>query len=247
MFLKQTISKIAFAVILVLIFAGNAYSQHFNYGVFIGGNLGSPISTTIPEGASGKPVPGLNLGAFAGYEFTENFRVEFAINYANFSSEFNTPLDSMPYINKIPHPVYPDVVFEIETFFNGSADGNFNNTYIQKSLCQYFRISEKMEFSFGTYTAMLISANSYANATGTVGFDPKVIEERMDFSEYTRKLDAGISVGISYWFGNHINIEPKVIYGFQSIYNESFTALPYDLNNLFLQINLNYHFRKAIM
>jgi len=247
MFIRRYIARITIVTISYLFSTNAAVSQEFNYGFFLGGNLGSPISTTIPEGASGKPIPGLNLGAFAGYEFSENFRIEIAVNYANFSSQFNTPLDSMPYIDKIPHPIYPDIVFEIETFFNGTAIGTFSNTYIQKSLSQYFKLSDNLEILIGTYTAMLLRSNSFANATGTVGFDPKTIEEKMDFSQYTRKLDAGINIGISYWFGKHMNIEPKITCGFQSIYNESFTALPYDLNNLFLQINFHYHFRKKIM
>jgi hypothetical protein len=245
-FLNRTLLHLA--VLLVFIFStSDLYSQKYHYGVLFGGDIGSPITKDIPKGSSGKPLPGINMGAFGGVEFNENFRIEISLNYAHLSSQFNTVLDSMPYVDKIPHPIYEDIIFEVETFFNGTANGLFDNAYIQKQINQYFRLNKNLELIIGTYSSILLSANSYIDIEGTAGFDPTLIQDRIIFSDYTRKIDYGLSTGINYWFNNHINIKSKLMYGFNSIFTEELRELPYEVKNLFLQVNINYHFHQDIV
>lgn len=216
-------------------------SQAVNYGLLGGTNLGSPVPFgNIPENASGRLMPAYNLGAFCDMNFTRHYRVEWSMAFSRKKSAFKTPLDSMPYVDKMTHPASEDIILEIETFFNGVAEGNFDNLYFVKSLNHFFRLSERLELGLGTYTAHLIRSNSEATARGRVGYDTTMINKTLEYSGFTRKLDVGFNLGFVYELNQHLKIHTIFNYGFNSLFDDGFPYLDYSVNNCYLKIDLAY-------
>jgi len=234
--------KITLLAVLVYLSA-SAFSQTISFGPKLGMVAGSPVPYSfIPEGAKGAPKPGRNVGLFVKFDFTENYSLIYEVSMTRKRTTFETPLDSVAYVDRIQHPLFPEVVFEVETFFNGTAVGCFDNYYLEQSLTHQMRITEKMNGLFGLYTAWLQKSNTYAKGIGRVGFSPDIIEQELDYSSKMRQWDYGLKACIGYEASKHMDIDLKLSYGFESVFCDSFSMLNYTVNNTFVELSLNYKF-----
>ncbi|HQP03850.1 MAG TPA: outer membrane beta-barrel protein [Bacteroidales bacterium] len=234
--------KLYTAAFLVL-FCAEIYSQTVSVGPKLGMLAGSPVPYSfIPEGAKGAPKPGRNVGVFVCFEFSDHYSLTYELALTRKRTTFETPLDSVSYVDRIQHPLFPDVVFEVETFFNGTAIGCFDNYYLEQSLTHQISITEKLNGLIGLYTAWLQKSNTYAKGIGRVGFSPDIIEQELDYSSKMRQWDYGLKAGIGYEASKHMDIDLKLSYGFESVFCDSFSMLNYTVNNTFVELSLNYKF-----
>jgi hypothetical protein len=238
-----------FIIILILAFIANvALPQSFSVGPKLGINIGSPIPFgNIPEGAGGTPIIGRNIGLVFDFELNDNFGIQYEITMMRKACNFYTPLDSVAYIDKIQHPFYPDIVFEVETFFNGEARGAFDNFYIEQSLIHNLKISEKLDIAFGVFSAWLQHSKTTATGKGRVGFNPEEIEESLDYASYMRTWDYGLKAGMQYELRKQIDINVRISYGLESVFTDNFNLFQYPINNTFLEMAVCYKLFPAVI
>lgn len=228
----------------VLYISLNTYAQErFSFGPKLGFNIGAPLPIgNVPEGAKGSPIAGHNLGLFFNYSIDKHFSFQLEALYNRKGAKFTTPIDSIPYTDRIPLPGNPDIVFNVETFFNGKAEGAFDNYYFELPLFVNLHFNDKWSINAGAYYGWLTETQTHALATGTAGYDPKIRVEPIDFAENTRKYDWGYMLGGQYSFKNHISINIRLSYGTQSIFVDGYDKIDYSLNNLFAQFAATYSF-----
>ena len=216
----------------------------WSFGPKLGFNIGSPMPIgNVPKGAKGTPLACHNLGLFFNYAINKHLSVQMELLYSRKGAKFTTPIDSMPYTDHIQHPVYPEIVFDVETFFNGTAKGAFDNYYFEIPLMLNWHFANpKWSVCVGGYYSFLTETQTHAQATGTAGYDPTIKDEYIDFAENTRDYDSGVIVGGQYTFNNRISINMRISYGFESILVDSYSKIDYSLNNTFVQVAATYSF-----
>ncbi len=232
-----------FFILSLLTFSIKAQENSIAIGPKIGINLGAPLPKgEISEDAEGKPIIGHNLGVFVNIPIykTLRFQIEGSLNRKG--AEFFTPVDSVAFTEYIQHPVYPDVVFHVESFFSGDVEGAFDNFYLEiPVLLQYsFSPSSKWKIEAGSYYAWLNKTNTHAKGTGTVGYDPTIREEEIDFKSDLRHYDWGMLGGVSYSIGEAFFVNLRFSYGMISIFKDNIDQI--DTRNLFSQFSLQYQF-----
>lgn len=238
----------AFLTILSFILLLNlSFAQNLTVGPKLGFNVGAPLPLgNIPEGAKGTPLACHNLGVFVSCKISKKFSMQAELLYNRKGAQFTTPLDSMPYTDHMQHPLYPDIWLDVETFFNGTAEGAFDNYYLEFPLLLSYRIGQsKWSLSAGGYYGWLAQTETHATATGYVGYDPALREEVLDFAENTREYDYGALIGTTYKTGDRIDINIRISFGMESVFVDDYEKIDYSLNNMFAQFTASYSFIPA--
>ncbi len=238
------IKKFLYFVLFILFpfLSVQAQENGISFGPKIGINLGAPLPKgEMSEDAEGSPIIGHNLGIFLNIPIykTLSFQIEGSFNRKG--AKFKTPVDSIAFTEQMQHPVYPDVVFHVESFFSGEVEGAFDNFYLEVPvLLQYrFSASSKWKIEAGSYYAWLNKSNTHAKGTGTVGYDPTIREEEIDFKSDLRHYDWGMLGGFSYSIGESFLVNIRFSYGMVSIFKDNVDQI--DTRNLFSQFSLQYH------
>jgi len=224
-----------------------SFAQNLTVGPKLGFNVGAPLPLgNIPEGAKGTPLACHNLGVFVNYKISEKFSIQAELLYNRKGAQFTTPLDSMPYTDHMQHPLYPDVWLDVETFFNGTAEGAFDNYYLEFPLLLSYKIGQsKWSLSAGGYYGWLAQTETHATATGYAGYDPALREEVLDFAENTREYDYGALIGTTYKASDRIDINVRISFGMESVFVDDYEKIDYSLNNMFAQFTASYSFIPA--
>lgn len=233
------------AIVAAIILATTLSAQSISIGPKLGFNIGSPVPYSfIPPGAKGQPKPGRNVGLFMNLELSDKYSITYEVTLTRKHTRFETPLDSVPYIDRIQHPTLPHIVFEIDTWFTGKAMGEFDNFFVEQSLTHHIAITQKMNASIGVYSAWLQKSNTYAIGIGTVGYATNdTITQELDYSSKMREWDYGLKAGIQYKATKHIDCDLKISYGFESVFSDSFTLFNYSVHNTFVEVSLYYKFK----
>jgi hypothetical protein len=139
-------------------------------------------------------------------------------------------------------PIYKTLSVQIEGSFNrkGEVEGAFDNFYLEVPvLLQYrFSASSKWKIEAGSYYAWLNKSNTHAKGTGTVGYDPTIRKEEIDFKSDLRHYDWGMLGGFSYSIGKSFLVNLRFSYGMVSIFKDNVDQI--DTRNLFSQFSLQY-------
>ncbi len=235
----------AFAIALLFTLCQWACAQSISFGPKLGITAGSPVPYSfIPPGAKGEIKPGRNIGMFINFEMNDRYSVTYEISSTRKHTGFETPLDNVPYIDRMQHPTMPHIVFEIDTWFNGVALGEFDNFFIEQALTHHIGITPKLNASIGMYSAWLHKSNTYAIGIGTVGYATEdTITQELDYSSKMREWDYGLKAGIQYKATKNIDCDLKISYGFESVFSDSFTLFNYPVHNTFIELSLYYKFR----
>ena len=244
MYLKRILVSISILCIYSTI---DAQKNAFNLGIKVGGNIGAPIPFgNIPEGATGAPVVGLNLGSWASYSINQKLSLYIEFNYSVKGASFKTPLVNQ-YYEDIQYLPKPDGTYEsvtIKTFFNGKAEGKFDNQYLEWPILLSYKPGNKVCVIAGLYFAYMFSTSTYATGEGTVGYSPTVVTRSLPFDEELNKFDFGPLLGAKYENGGHFSFDARMIYGIPSIFKESYKTIDYSINNFYFQFAVNYRFGK---
>jgi len=221
-----------------------SFAQNLTIGPKLGFNVGAPLPIgNIPKGAKGTPLACHNLGVFVNYKLSEKFNIQAEILYNRKGAQFTTPLDSMPYTDHMQHPLYPDIWLDVETFFNGTAEGAFDNYYLEFPLLLSYKIGQsKWSVMAGGYYGWLAQTETHATAVGYVGYDPALREEVLDFAENTRSYDYGALIGTTFHASDRININMRISFGMESVFIDEYKKIDYSLHNMFAQFTASYSF-----
>jgi hypothetical protein len=244
--------KIRIILFICIIYASkpiNAQKNAFTFGVKLGGNIGAPIPFGhIPNGATGAPVVGLNLGSWAAYYFSPKLSLNLEFNYSVKGASFKTPLVNQ-YYEDVQHLPKPDGTFEdvtIITFFNGKAEGKFDNQYLEWPIILSYKPFKKVCLIGGIYFAYMFSSSTYATGEGTVGYSPTVVTRSLPFDEELTKFDYGPILGAKYENGGRFSFDGRMAYGVPSVFKKSYKTINYSINNSYFQFTVYYRLGRDI-
>lgn len=234
----------AIALVAAVCIAATLSAQSVSIGPKLGFTIGSPVPYSfIPPGAKGTPKPGRNVGLFLNAELTDHYSITYEVCLTRKHTSFETPLDSVPYVDRIQHPTLPHIWFEVDTWFNGKAYGEFDNFFIEQSLTHHIAVTQKLNASVGMYSAWLQKSKTYAVGVGRVGYSPDTVTQELDYSSKMREWDYGLKAGVQYQATKHIDCDLKISYGFESVFSDSFTLFNYSVHNTFVEVSLYYKFK----
>jgi len=212
-------------------------------GARIGGSLGSPIPFgNIPEGASGSPIVGLVAGGYVDWGLSSTWTVVSEVQFVHYGASFSTPLQDHPIVERIPvqAPDGSTAIYEVETVFTGTANGEFSNNYIQLPVYAAWSPLPKWRFTGGLYLGWLVSTSSYATGTGTVGIRPEVVEKDMYFDEKLRGIDYGMQLGTQFFAFEDLFVDLRGVLGLTSIFDEEYKTVDRTVQNAYVHITLGY-------
>lgn len=204
-------------IFLLISYGIIAQTNRIAWGLKLGGNIGAPIPFgNIPEGATGAPIVGLNLGSWISYHFNPKMALKLEFNYSVKGASFKTPL-----VNQY----YYDTENDFETIFNGTAEGKFDNQYLEWPLYIQYKLGKKLWITGGFYFAYMFATATYADGEGTVGYSPTVLTRTIPFEEELNNLDYGLRLGTAYTNGGKFIFDADLSYGIPSIFKKAIKQL----------------------
>jgi hypothetical protein len=233
---------------LLFINFANAQNNRIAWGAKLGGNIGAPIPFgNIPEGATGAPIVGLNLGSWISYHFNPKLSIKLEFCYSVKGASFKTPLDSIYYEDISNRPGGGGIVDTFKTYFTGKAEGKFDNQYLEWPLYMQYRVSKRILLTGGVYFAYMFATATYADGEGTVGYSPTIVTRTIPFDKELNKFDFGIRFGAAYTNSGKFIIDANLSYGIPSIFKKSYKTIDYPINNIYFQFGVMYNFGKELI
>ena len=149
---------------------------------------------------------------------------------------------NQPIIDKVPVRIGDGstVIYEVETIFNGSSTGTFNNTYVQMPVLLSYALSASWDVLAGPYVAWMVSNTTSARGVGTVGIRPEVVERDMEFGDRMASLDYGVQIGTQTALSTSFVLDTRIVLGLTSVFNASYRTIQYPLQNVYAHIGLGY-------
>ncbi|MBU3741023.1 MAG: PorT family protein [Candidatus Kapabacteria bacterium] len=205
--------------------------------------VGTPIPMgDIPEGATGAPVPKLTFAMETLFDIGGPWAVATEIRACGYGSTFSTPLINQPIIDKVPVRIADGstVIYEVETIFNGSSTGTFDNTYVQVPVLLSYRLSDAWDVLAGPYVAWMVATRSNARGVGTVGIRPEIVERDMEFGDRLAEIDYGVQIGTQTSLSSSVVLDTRMVVGLVSVFDASYKTVDQALHNLYLHVGLGY-------
>jgi hypothetical protein len=242
-----------FYIIVLLLFISNfvsAQNNHIAWGLKLGGNIGAPIPFgNVPEGATGAPIVGLNLGSWISYYFNQKISLKLEFNYSIKGASFKTPLEKQYYEDEVyvPLPNGDSLINYVKTTFTGTAEGKFDNHYLEWPIYIQYKIGNKILITGGGYFAYMFATATYANGEGYIGSLSGVIVTRtIPFEKELSKFDYGARLGVAYTNGGKFSFDGNLAFGISSIFKKSYKTIDYPINNFYFQFGVMYNLGKEL-
>jgi len=246
--MKFIVSSLIF---LLIWSSGFSQEKPFNIYTKIGIQAGGPIyhSETI---VSKSGAPGFNplVGLGVSYNLLEELSVSLEAFYSRRKVTYKSTVKDQWYrdnvtifINNQPY------IYEVETIFTGETKGKFDIQYIEIPLNLHYIVNSKWSLQTGAYYAKAISRKNKGTATGIVGRtdipEPNTVDRKeYDYSNHVNTRYSGVLVGAQYAVSPRLSADLRGTFSFRSLYNEKWNGLTYRLRDLYLQLSVNYYFRK---
>ncbi len=137
----------------------------------------------------------------------------------------------------------------IEGVFTGNVETKVKNSYITIPVAAVYDISKRWSLRFGGYMSFMVDGEFSGNAYNGYMHDGSPIGERIDnvdapydFSEDMRKIDAGVLVGADFVAYKHLLIYGDLAWGCVPLFDKNFTALSFNMYNVYLNLGFGYLF-----
>lgn len=225
-------------------------------GIRAGAAFGFPAGS-IPDGASGLPLPAPSLGLFYSYKFTPKWSVQIGFEAYSMKANFNTHYEYFEYTGDIGkyitvngEPYLPQG--EISTIHLKYAfvdGGRFNNKYIAAPITANYHFTKGWSISFGGYVAYNYKKEMQGTAKNVHIYNPNFPEwegypadGNMPFNESDKikDWDFGMNVGGNYELKNGINFDLRLNAGLTDIFVKEFSAPPSAYHNIVVQTTIGY-------
>ncbi|CAN5372998.1 porin family protein [soil metagenome] len=160
---------------------------------------------------------GIQLGGYMNLPITERFSIEPALMYSKKGQQVYQTLFEKSIIN-------PKVVF------------SSNSHYIDLPVIMKYEVHNGL-YVFGGPQISYLLGNTLRAEAGILGFD--VLNQRIKYDGTFRKVDAGMTAGVGYNFGNGFNISAGYDHGFTSLDRWGST----DISNRVIRTSIGYTFK----
>ncbi|MGB0402601.1 MAG: porin family protein [Salibacteraceae bacterium] len=243
--------RITLKLLIAIVFIGfglssKAQLHSFSLGPKIGLMAGAPIphggSSSI-DSSGGIPLIGPNLGMFFLVRFDEKWSFWIEGNYNRKATEYWAKANDLYYVDEtcIPLSNGGERCAEIETIFNGTTWGKFDNRYFEIDALARYSFNEKWHLTAGGYYSVLTKSESKVQYDGYVGASSTKTKSTKDLSLEMNSHDYGAILGFNYRY-KPVLVDFRISYGLNSIVREDYTPIDYPIRNVFTQLTVAYQF-----
>ncbi len=195
---------------------------------------------------SGRPGLGLHAGIFTRYLINEKMALQLGLAYNAKKASYEAPVHDKEYTHyeDINLPDGSVTTAVIESFFNGTVEGKFNNQYLEAPLVFIYNLGDKWSVHGGPYASYLLKGKHHVWATGIVGDNFTAVEDQFsDESSSINTWDYGLNAGVNYKIFRQIECELRISSGLRSIFSDEYLLAEDTIRNLYLNLKANYTFQ----
>ena len=222
---------------LFFFFLQNFSHAQIGWQINTGVIVGSPIMSPIPEGATGKPGWGVNLGTEIRIPLLDKLMFHGGIAYAVKGSEYTSPIEGKYDVAEGVLGI--ELPFPLEANYTGDVEGKFKNTYLDFPIYVNYRILKRLSLSAGFQYSKLLNGSM----TGTVDVNTLLFlnfnDQPFDQSELIKKNDKALLGEINFLILNNLNLKFRGTYGLNQILTEDPSGLG-NPRNIYLGVMLSY-------
>ena len=233
--MKKLYCKVIFTL-LVFFFFQNCHAQ-IGWQINTGAIVGSPIMSPIPEGATGSPGWGINLGTEIRLPILEKLTLHGGIAYAIKGSEYTSPIEGKYDVAEGVLGI--ELPFPLDVNYTGQVDGKFKNTYLDFPVYINYRILKRMSLSAGFQYSKLLTGSM----KGTVDVNTLLFlnfnDQVFDQSELIKKNDKALLGEINFHVLPYLELKLRGSYGIDQILTEDPSGLG-NPRNIYLGMMLGY-------
>lgn len=250
---KATTLLLALATLLVFNVEAKTKNsiKRSDAGIRAGSSFGFPAGS-IPEGASGMPLPAISLGLFYSYKFTPKWSIQIETEAYSMKANFNAPYSQFEYIGNIEKYINGNENSNrIDTVYLDKATvegGRFNNKYISLPVTANYHFRKGWSLSFGGYVGYNYKKEMVGTATDIYfgdRYNPETsmkVSGTMPFNESDKikDWDFGMNVGGNYELKSGINFDLRINAGLTDMFVKEFSAPPSAYHNIVVQTTIGY-------
>jgi hypothetical protein len=205
---KALFKKLLFLTFLLIIIAfEGVYSQNRlnNFGITLnaGTTIGSPIIIkNIPEGATGQPGVGLNIGMEFSYLLHPKFSVSIGGAYAQKGSSFATPIEGKYDVARgVFGQRFP---FPVKVNYTGNVRANFKMTFVDFPLLATIHL-KKWRLGVGNQYSKMLDG-TLDGLVDVKALFLKFNDQSFDRSNNIKEEDHAILAKIAYQLANRLSL-----------------------------------------
>ena len=242
-YLKLLILSLFFLIIA----SSYAQEKKLTFGPKVGFMFGAPIphgTNSSIDSTKAAPLIGPNIGVFFLYQFHPKWSLWVEGNYNRKALEYSAKATDLFYVDEQCFTLPNGSVrcAEVETIFNGTTWGKFDNWYFEIPILIRYSFNPKWHLFAGPYYAVLNKSASVVYYDGFAGASTTKLKDEKDLSSKMDQHDYGVNLGFHYQY-KPILVDFRVSYGFSSIIKKEYKPIDYPVRNVFAQLTVAFQFR----
>ena len=218
-------------------FLQNFIQAQIGWQINTGTIVGSPVMSPIPEGATGQPGWGINVGTEFLFSFDEKLSIHGGIQYAVKGSEYMSPIEGKYDVAEGVLGI--ELPFPLEADYTGEVEGKFKNTYLDFPIYVNYRILKRLSLSAGFQYSKLLSGSM----TGEVDVNTLLFlnfnNQAFDQSELIKENDKALLGELNIHILDNLVLQLRGSYGLSPILTEDPSGLG-NPRNIYLGVMLGY-------
>ena len=221
-------------------------ADRFVFAAKAGFNLGGTAPMSLPAEIrainSFKPTFSFSIAGTAQYNFNNKWGLQSGIKFDVKGMETDASVKNYQLVVSMDGN-------NIEGVFTGDVKTKVHNSYITIPLLAVYNISPRWDIKFGGYASFMVNgefsgtaSNGYMRDGSPIGPRVDGVDATYDFSEDMRKVDAGVQVGVDFIPYKHLLISGDLTWGCLPIFKSDFTAMSFNMYNVYFNIGFGYVF-----
>ena len=137
----------------------------------------------------------------------------------------------------------------IQGLFTGNVITKVKDEYLTIPLMMVYNLNKRWDLKFGGYASFLLNGSFSGIAydgyiRDRVPTNPKmeISEAPYDFSEEIKRFDVGLALGADYMIYKRFSVYADLMWGFNSLFPDTFTAISFKMYNIYLNMGFSYLF-----
>lgn len=223
--------------IFLFFFLQNYLQAQIGWQINAGAIVGSPVMSPIPEGATGKPGKGINIGTEILFSINEKLSIHGGVQYAVKGSEYTSPIEGRYDIAEGVLGI--ELPFPLEANYTGEVEGEFKNSYLDFPLYAKYKVLKRLSLSAGFQYSRLLSGSMTGEADINALFFININDQPFDQSDLIKKNDKALLGELNFHILDNLELKLRGTYGLSPILTEDPTGLG-NPRNIYMGVMLGY-------
>ena len=234
--MKKQCCKVVLSFLLFFFFQNLIHAQ-IGWQINTGTIVGSPVMSPIPEGATGQPGWGINVGTEILFSIDEKLSLHGGVHYAVKGSEYTSPIEGRYDVAEGVLGI--ELPFPLEADYTGNVEGKFKNTYLDIPFYVKYRVLKRLSLSAGFQYSKLLSGSMTGEVDVNTLLFLNFIDQPFDQSELIKENDKALLGELNFHILDNLELKLRGTYGLSPILTEDPSGLG-NPRNIYLGVMLGY-------